>query len=153
MEYPHDYEFMFTQYSSMTSDYRASFHRLEEVMKDPHQPYPDVYLSEEALNVEDVERMEGEGHPISFEGDLGPVTPKAHEEIGRIATPRTQPPEEGYQDETVEGGGEERGESLESTVRGCNCSCPRCPEECPPTCSCAGHTRHKPDLSLSGDEP
>lgn len=131
----------------MTSDSRAGFERLERAIKDPHQPYPDVYLSEEAINVEDVERMEGEGHPISFEGDLGPVTPKAHERYENISTPRTQPPEEGYQDETVER------VLMESSVRGCNCSCPRCPEECPPSCACAGHSRHRPELSLSGDEP
>jgi hypothetical protein len=128
--------------------------------KDPHQPYPDVELSEEALNIRDVERMEGEGVPVSFEGDLGPVTPKAHLEL---LTPKTIPPEEGWEDETVEGGGErelvsprarDRTEEFQyQTVRGCSCDCPRCPEECPPTCVCAGHKRHGSEPPVTGDEP
>ena len=130
--------------------------------RDPHQPYPDIQLSEVELNIRDVERMEGEGPPVSFEGDLGPVTPKALE---MVSTPRTEPPEEGWEDETVEGGTEkelvsprarERTEEFTSsfqTVRGCNCNCPRCPEECPATCQCAGHMRHVPDPPVSGDEP
>jgi hypothetical protein len=127
-------------------------------VKDPHQPYRDVFLSEEELNIQEVERMEGEGKPVSFEGDLGPVTPEAHAEI---STPRTIAPEEGWQDESVEGGAEvevvspsarERSEEYQ-TVRGCTCDCPRCPEECPPSCSCAGHSRHSYEAPVTGDEP
>ncbi len=131
-------------------------HRKRLIKTDPHQPYPDIYLSEEELNVQDVERMEGEGKPVSFEGDLGPVTPAAHTEI---STPRTIAPEEGWQDETVEGGGEvevvsprSRAEQYQ-TVRGCTCDCPRCPEECPPLCICAGHSRHSYEPHVTGDEP
>ena len=116
--------------------------------KDPHQPYPDVYLSEEQMNIEDVERMEGEGRAVSFEGDLGPVTPEAREKVLQVSTPRTQPPdEERHGDETVEGGEED----IISTVRGCNCCCPRCPEECPPSCQCEGRMRHEPYPTVSGD--
>lgn len=129
--------------------------------EDPHQPYPDVFLSEDEINVQDVERMEGEGRAVSFEGDLGPVTPKAHD---LVLTPRTQPPEEGWQDETVEGSKEvevvsprARERSYEigimyQTVRGCNCDCPRCPEECSNACECAGHSTHGYNPALTGDE-
>ena len=102
--------------------------------------------------------MEGEGKPVSFEGDLGPVTPEAHTEI---STPRTIAPEEGWQDETVEGGAEVEVVSPSSRQRsreyqsggGCTCDCPRCPEECPPLCACAGHLRHSRDPLVTGDEP
>jgi hypothetical protein len=141
---------------------RATVEHHPHAARDPHQPYSDVTLTEEDMNIQDVERMEGEGMPVSFEGDLGPVTPKAHD---LVTTPRTEPPEEGWEDETVEGGIEkelvsprarDRAEEFTftlQTVRGCNCSCPRCPEECPPTCECAGHTRHSPNPPVSGDEP
>lgn len=132
------------------SSLHSGIEQLEAKVKDPHQPYPDVYLSEEQMNIEDVERMEGEGRAVSFEGDLGPVTPKAHENVLQVSTPRTQPPdEERHGDETVEGGEED----VISTVRGCNCSCPRCPEECPPSCECAGHLRHELYPTVLGDEP
>ena len=137
-----------------TSQHKGT-EQLSQVAKDPHQPYPDVYLSEEQMNVGEVERMEGEGKPVSFEGDLGPVTPKVHESV---TTPRTVAPGEGWEDETVEGGREKAvitpGYTTDiPTVRGCNCNCPRCPEECPSTCECAGHSRHQPDITVSGDEP
>lgn len=119
--------------------------------KDPHQPFQDIYLSEEELYEQDVERMEGEG--------LCPYSGKAHDVI---ATPRTEIPGEDWRDETAEEGEEEihstkrSTASMYSTVRGCNCKCPRCPEECPPTCKCAGHSRHHPKPIMdpvSGDEP
>lgn len=130
--------------------------------KDPHQPYDDIELTEEEMNIRDVERMEGEGHVVSYEGDLGPVTPKAHLDI---LTPRTVSPEEGWEDETVEGGAEkelvsprarDRTEELafpDQSARGCSCDCPRCPEECPESCICAGHSRHSMEPPLTGDEP
>lgn len=131
-------------------------------IKDPHQPYDDIELTEEEMNIRDVERMEGEGHVVSYEGDLGPVTPKAHLDI---LTPRTESPEEGWEDETVEGGVEkeivsprarDRAEEVAlayQSARGCSCDCPRCPEECPSTCVCAGHSRHNIEPLVTGDEP
>ncbi len=104
-----------------------------------------------------VERMEGEGgHPRGSEGDLGPITdPEEYGDKPGITTPRTVPPEEGYQDESVEGGKEkELVAPPVTTVRGCNCSCPgNCPEDCPLSCQCAGHQRKDPGYNVSGDEP
>ena len=119
--------------------------------RDSHQPYPDVVLSEKSIEVENVERMEGEGgHPLGFEGDLGPVlsTPEKEMEF----TPRTQPAEEGWADETAEGASEQ--EIVTPTARACTCNCPGdCPKDCPPSCPCAGHLRNQPTYEISGDEP
>jgi len=119
--------------------------------RDPHQPYPDVKLSSESIEVENVERMEGEGgHPFGFEGDLGPVLSFPGKEW--VQTPRTQPAEEGWADETAEGAREE--EIVTPTARGCSCNCPGvCPKDCPASCQCAGHLRNQPTYNVSGDEP
>jgi hypothetical protein len=112
-----------------------------------------------AEEVENVERMEGEGgHPYSSEGDLGPMTdPLEYGDKPGITTPRTRIPEEGWDDDSAEFGQEKEivtPEPLVSTAAGCNCSCPgHCPEDCVPSCQCAGHTRNKPGYNVSGDEP
>jgi hypothetical protein len=120
--------------------------------RDPHQPYRDVVLSENDLNIGDVERMEGEGgHPYGTEGDLGPILKSSPApENESVFTPKTQPSEtSGWADETVEGGSEV---VPPLSVRGCNCHCPgNCPEDCPPSCQCRAHTRNQ--APLSGDEP
>ncbi len=119
--------------------------------RDPHQPYPDVMLSEKSIEIENVERIEGEGgHPLGFEGDLGPVLDVP--EKGTVLTPKTQPAEEGWEDETIEGAYEQ--EIVTPTARGCSCNCPgSCPKDCPPSCQCAGHLRNQPTYEISGDEP
>jgi len=118
---------------------------------DPHQPYPDVVLTEKSIEIENVERMEGEGgHPLGFEGDLGPVLGLAEKEA--VFTPRTQPAEEGWGDETIEGAAEQ--EVVTPTARACSCNCPgKCPQDCPPSCQCTGHLRNQPTYEISGDEP
>ena len=114
--------------------------------KDPHQPYRDLILSENQMTIGEVERMEGEGgHPYGTEGNLGPIvkSPPAPENES-VFTPKTQPSEGAWADDTVEGGSEQEVVTPIS-VRGCNCNCPgNCPEDCAPGCKCAGHIEGDP---------
>ena len=120
--------------------------------KETKQTSPTAPETEAHLNELDIERMEGEGFTV--------FSPKGRESV---LTPKTEVPTEGWEDETVEGAQERmhlnpqrRAVKAHQNARGCSCDCPRCPEECPPTCICAGHSRHHPSGSLdpvSGDDP
>jgi len=127
--------------------------------EDPHQPYWDLWLTEEQLYEQDVERMESES---LLPGLTEALLFQAKDEHEFVTTPRTELPAGGWEDETVEGGSEmlivtpRSAQHKISAARGCTCDCPRCPEECPSTCRCAGHSRHHPDTTsdpVSGDEP
>ena len=122
--------------------------QLNKAVRDPHQPYPDMYLSEEQTEMGEEARMISEGGNLLQKEDVG----------GPVMTPRTQVGEEGYEDETVEGGGEKQvmvsGGNKDTSISGCNCNCTgHCPEDCPASCKCAGHTRNAPSYNVSGDEP